>query len=109
MKSTTTVPRSKKSRPGGTLEGNHNESSDLTFKSEGRAPAQTYAIRAKEEATALDVITGILTLLDTTVIVLIDPRSTHSYICTSPAFGKKMLIESTEFDVRVLNPIDQSV
>lgn len=62
----------------------------MTFRSEGRTPATTYAIRAKEEAITLDVIADTFTLSDTTIIALIDPRSTHSYICTTLVFEKKI-------------------
>lgn len=70
---------------------------------------KTYAIRAKEEATALDVIASTFTLFDIDVIALIDPRSTHYYICTTLATEKKMFIEFIEFDIKVLNPIGQCV
>ena len=53
---------------------------DIT-RSEARAPARAYAIRAREDASSPDVITGTFTLFDTNVIALIDPGSTHSYIC----------------------------
>lgn len=81
----------------------------MTLRSKGRAPAWTYAIRAKEEATVLDVIAGTFTLIDTIVIALIDPKSTHSYICTTLASEKKMPTESTDLDIRVSSPIEQSV
>ncbi|KAA3461761.1 Gag-Pol polyprotein [Gossypium australe] len=46
---------------------------DTAVRSEARAPALAYAIRAREEASSLDVITGTFTLFDTDVIALIDP------------------------------------
>ncbi|KAA3470443.1 Gag-Pol polyprotein [Gossypium australe] len=52
---------------------------DTTVRSEARAPAQAYAIRAREEASSPDIITGTFTLFDTDVIALTDPGSTHSY------------------------------
>lgn len=87
----------------------HNDTRYTTFKFKGRAPTRTYAIQAKEEAMTPNVIVGTFILLDTNVIALIDLGSTHSYICTTLAFEKKMPIESTEFDIRVSNPIGQSV
>ena len=41
-------------------------------RSEARAPIKAYAIRAREEASSSDVITGTFTLYDTNVITLID-------------------------------------
>ncbi|XP_016702229.1 uncharacterized protein [Gossypium hirsutum] len=54
---------------------------DAAVRCEGRAPARTYAIRAREEAETPDVITGTFSIYDITVVSLIDPGSTHSYIC----------------------------
>lgn len=109
MKSATTVSRSKRSRPEDISKDNRNESRNLAFRSEGRAPARTYTIQAKEETTAPDVIAGTFALLDTAIIALIDLGSTHSYICTSLASEKKMFIESTKFDVKVSNSLGRSV
>ncbi|XP_052882711.1 uncharacterized protein LOC128291571 [Gossypium arboreum] len=82
---------------------------DTAARSEARAPTRTYAIRAREEATALDVIVGTLYLFDVTVYVLIDPRSTHSYIFTALVAKKMSSIESTDYDIKVPNPLGQSV
>ncbi|KAA3466848.1 DNA/RNA polymerases superfamily protein [Gossypium australe] len=76
---------------------------------EGRAPARTYAIRAREEASSLNVITGTFSLHDTKVIALIDPRSTHSYICMKLVSIMSMPIESTGFVIKVSNPLGKSV
>ncbi|KAA3483341.1 Gag-Pol polyprotein [Gossypium australe] len=55
---------------GASSKGNPREQ---TMRPEGRAPARTYAIRAREEASSPDVITGTFSLHDTKVITLIDP------------------------------------
>nr|XP_012466407.1 unnamed protein product [Gossypium raimondii] len=47
---------------------------DTTVRSEARAPTRAYAIRAREEASSPDVITGIFSLYDTNVLALIDPE-----------------------------------
>ena len=52
-----------------------------TAKSEPRTPARAYAIRAREDASSPDVITGTFSLYDIDVVALIDPGSTHSYVC----------------------------
>ncbi|KAA3487636.1 Gag-Pol polyprotein [Gossypium australe] len=63
--------------------------------SRARAPARTYAIRAREDASAPDVIIGTFSLLDTNIIALIDLRSTHSYICRNLVSVKNLHAEST--------------
>lgn len=60
-------------------------------------------------ASALDVITSTFSLLSTDIIALIDPGSTHSYICTKFVSDKYMIVEFTEFVVKVSNPLGQHV
>ncbi|NAW44975.1 hypothetical protein FGF76_23550, partial [Salmonella sp. gx-f4] len=43
------------------------------------------------------------------MIALIDPRSTHSYICMNLVNSKTLSIESTEFVIRVTNPLGRCV
>ncbi|XP_052888055.1 uncharacterized protein LOC128296656 [Gossypium arboreum] len=57
---------------------------------EAQAPTRTYAIRAREEAKAPDVIADNFYLFNDFVYALIDPGSTHSYICTALASEKKL-------------------
>ena len=76
---------------------------------DGRAPARAYAMKAVEDTDALDVISGNFQIFDTTVHALIDPESTHSYICTDiPNLGKLPRSE-TEYDILVTNPLGHSV
>ncbi|XP_012480974.1 uncharacterized protein LOC105795864 [Gossypium raimondii] len=72
---------------------------------EAKALACTYAIRAREEVTTLDVIASIFYLFNVIVYVLIDPGSTHSYICTTLVTEKKLPVESTDYDIQVTNPL----
>ena len=44
-------------------------------------PAQAYAMRAREDSDMPGVIVGTFTLFDIDLYALIDPGSTHSYIC----------------------------
>ncbi|KAA3465626.1 DNA/RNA polymerases superfamily protein [Gossypium australe] len=78
-------------------------------RSKGRVPARTYVIRAREEASSLDVITGTFSLYDTHVVALIDPGSTHSYVCMKLVFNMNMPIKSTKFTIRVSNPLGKCV
>ncbi|KAA3480888.1 Gag protease polyprotein-like protein [Gossypium australe] len=82
---------------------------DSTVKSEARAPARTYAIRAREDASILDIITSTFSLLDTDITALIDLGSTHSYIYTNLVSVKNLPVEFTEFVVKVSNPLGQYV
>ncbi|KAA3484677.1 DNA/RNA polymerases superfamily protein [Gossypium australe] len=82
---------------------------DTIAKSEARAPARAYAIQAREEASSPNVITGTFTHYDTSVIASIDPSSTHSYICMNLVSIKTLPVESTEFVIKVSNPLGKSV
>ncbi|KAG8472937.1 hypothetical protein CXB51_034843 [Gossypium anomalum] len=93
----------------GNASGGQKVSRDATTRSEARAPARAYAIRAREDASSPDVITSTFTLFDTNVIALIDPGSTHSYVCETLASSKTLPIESTEFVIRVSNPLGHCV
>ncbi|KAA3480175.1 Transposon Ty3-G Gag-Pol polyprotein [Gossypium australe] len=77
--------------------------------SEGRAPARTYAIRARKEASSPDVITGTFSLHDISVIALTDPGSTHSYVCMKLVSSMNMIVESTEFVIKVSNSLGKHV
>ena len=69
-------------------EGRHDE----------RAPARAYEMKAVEDTES-----------NTIVSALIDPGSTHSYICTNiPSLGNLPRSE-TEYDILVTNPLGHSV
>ena len=57
------------------------------------APARSYAIRAREDQDAPKVIAGIFSLYDIEMHALIDPRSTHSYVCIEHVFDKITTVE----------------
>ena len=40
---------------------------------------------------------------------LINPGSTHSYVCTEHLFDKMPLIEKLEYDMHVTSPLEHSV
>ena len=103
------MSRGRPPRPSGSVSGSRGATKDTADRPEARAPARTYAIRAREEASAPDVITGTFSLLDTDITALIDPGSTHSYICTKLVFVKNLSVEPTEFVVKVSNPLGQFV
>ena len=76
---------------------------------DGRAPTRAYAMKAMEETYALDVIVSNFQIFDTTVHALIDPRLTHSYICTDIPSVKNLSRSGTEYDILVTNPLGHSV
>ncbi|KAA3483732.1 DNA/RNA polymerases superfamily protein [Gossypium australe] len=82
---------------------------DSAVRSEVRAPARAYTIHAREDASSSNVITGIFSFYDTNAIALINPRSTHSYICMNLVSSKSLPVESTELVVKVSNPIGKYV
>ena len=76
---------------------------------DGRAPARAYEMKAVEDIDAPYVIVGNFTTFDTIMHALIDPRPTHSYICTDiPNLGTLPRSE-TEYDILVTNPLGHSV
>ena len=76
---------------------------------DGCALVKAYAMKAVENTDAPDVIVGNFTIFDTIVHALIDPGSTHSYVCTDiPNLGNLPRSE-TEYDILVTNPLEHSV
>ena len=66
-------------------------------------------MKAVEDKDAPDVIVGKFSIFETTIYALIDPGSTHSYVCTSiPCLGSLPKSE-TEYDILVTNPLGHSV
>ena len=66
---------------------------DSIVRFEERALARAYAIRAREEAPAPNVIIGTFSIFDTNVTGLIDSGSTHSYICMNLVSSKNLHVE----------------
>ena len=52
------------------------------------APARAYVIKAHEDQDAPKVVVGIFSLYDIEMHALIDPGSTHSYVCIEHVFDK---------------------
>ena len=73
------------------------------------ALARAYAMKVVEDKDAPDVIVGNFHIFETIVHALINPRSTHSYVCTSiPSLGSLPKNE-TEYDILVTNPLGHNV
>ena len=66
-------------------------------------------MKAVKDKDGPDVIVGHFNIFDTLVHALIDPRSTHCYVCTSiPSLGS-LLKSETEYDILVTNLLGHSV
>ena len=75
---------------------------------DGHASARAYAMKAVEDTNSPYVIAGNFQIFDTTVHALIDPGSTHSYICTNIPTVKNLPRSGTEYDILVTNPLGHS-
>ena len=71
--------------------------------------ARAYAMRAREDQDVPGVIAGNFTLYNTEIHALIDPGSTHSYICIEQLNDKLPSIEPLEYDMLVSSPLGHSV
>ena len=72
-------------------------------------PVLAYAMRAHEYQDALRVITGNFTLYNTEIHALIDPGSTHSYICIEQLSDKFPSVEPLAYDMFVTSPLGHNV
>ena len=72
------------------------------------APARAYAMKAREDQ-APEVIVGIFSLYDIEMHALIDPGSTHSYVCMEYIFDKVPAKEKLAYDMHVTNPLGHNV
>ena len=73
------------------------------------APALAYVIRAREDKDAPEVIAAIFSLYDIEMHALIDPGSTHSYVCIEHVFDKIQTVEQVTYDMHVTSPLGHSV
>ena len=66
-------------------------------------------MRAHEDQDAPGVIAGNFTLYDTEMHALVDPGSTHSYICIEQLSDKFPLVKPLTYDMHVTSPLGHSV
>ena len=66
-------------------------------------------MRVQEDQNALRVIAGNFTLYDTAMHALVDPGSTHSYICIDQLSDKLPSVECLAYDMHVTSPMGHSV
>ena len=73
------------------------------------APSRAYAMRARDDLDIPGVIAGTFTLFDIDLYALIDPGSTHSYICMEQMNDKLPAVELLDYDLLVTSPLGHSV
>ena len=66
-------------------------------------------MKSREDPDAPEVIAGIFSLYDMEIHALIDPGSTHSYVCIENLFDKMPSVEQLEHDMHVTSPLGHSV
>ena len=66
-------------------------------------------MRAHEYQDALRVIAGNFTLYDIKMHALVDPSSTHSYICIEQLSDKLPSVAPLAYDIHVTSPLGHSV
>ena len=71
--------------------------------------ARAYAMRASEDQDAPRVIAGNFTLYDIEMHALVDPSSSHSYICIEQLSDKFSLVGPLSYDMHVTSPLGHSV
>ena len=72
-------------------------------------PTRSYAMKAREDQDAPEVIASIFSLYDIEMHALIDPRSTHSYVCMEHVFDKVPTMEKLAYDMHVTSPLGHNV
>ena len=72
-------------------------------------PARAYAMKAREDQEAPEVIAGIFSLYDIEMHALIDPGSTHSYVCIEHVFDKIPAMEKLVYDMHVTSPLGHNI
>ena len=73
------------------------------------APARAYAMKARGDQNAPEVLAGIFSLFDIEMHALIDPGSTHSYVCIEHVFDKIPTVEQLAYDMHVTSPLGHSI
>ena len=73
------------------------------------APARAYAMKARGDHNAPKVLPGIFSLFDIEMHALIDPGSTHSYVCIEHMFDKIPTVEQLAYDMHVTSPLGHNI
>ena len=68
-----------------------------------------HMMKAREDQDAPEVIAGIFSLYDIEMHALIDPGSTHSYVCMEHVFDKVPAMEKLAYDMHVTSLLGHNV
>ena len=66
-------------------------------------------VEARGDQDTPEVIAGIISVYGIEMHALIDPRSTHSYVCIEHVFDKMTAVEQLSYDMHVTSPVGHSV
>ena len=66
-------------------------------------------MKAREDQAAPKVIAGIISLYGIEMHALIDPGSTHSYVCIAHVCNKILVVEQLAYDMHVTSPLGHSI
>ena len=69
--------------------------------------ARAYAMKARGDQEAPEVMAGTFSLYGIEMHALIDSVSTHSYVCIEHAFDKVTAVEQLSYDMHVTSPLGQ--
>ena len=72
-------------------------------------PARAYAMKARGDQDAPEVISGIISLYGIEMNALIDPGCIHSYVCIEHVFDKMTAEEQLSYDMHVTSFLGHSV
>ena len=73
------------------------------------APTRAYAMKARGDQNAPEVLAGIFSLFDIEMHALIDPGSTHSYVCIEHVLYKISALEQLAYDMHVTSPLGHNI
>ena len=66
-------------------------------------------MKARGDQDAPEVIAGIISLYGIELHALIDPSSTHSYVCIEHVFDKMRVVEQLSYDMHGTSPLGHNV
>ena len=66
-------------------------------------------MKAREDQDAPNIIAGMFSLYDIEMYALIDPGSTHSYVCMEHVFDKIPTMDKLAYDMHVTSPLGHNV
>ena len=66
-------------------------------------------MKAREDQDAPEVVASIFSLFYIEMYALIDPISTHSYVCMKHVFNKVPVMEKLAYDMHVTSPLGHNV